>query len=63
MSPKALPAWCRDARPLEPGRQRPVYEFVVTCDADAAFYWRFAGPVETGRHPVSDPAVGLPDRF
>ncbi|MGK6308338.1 phosphocholine-specific phospholipase C [Variovorax sp. DT-64] len=39
------------------------YDFVVTCDADAAFYRRFAGRVETGRHSVSDPAMGLPERF
>jgi phospholipase C len=39
------------------------YDFVVTCDADPAFYRRFAGRVETGRHSVSDPAMGLPDRF
>ncbi|BEP63523.1 phospholipase C, phosphocholine-specific [Variovorax sp. V213] len=39
------------------------YDFVVTCDADASFYRRFAGRIETGRHSVSDPAMGLPDRF
>jgi phospholipase C len=39
------------------------YDFVVTCDADTAFYRRFAGRVETGRHSVSDPAMGLPERF
>ncbi len=39
------------------------YDFIVTCDADAAFYRRFAGRVETGRHSVSDPAMGLADRF
>lgn len=39
------------------------YDFVVTCDADTAFYRRFAGRVETGRHSVSDPAMGLADRF
>jgi phospholipase C len=39
------------------------YDFVVTCDADPGFYRRLAGRVETGRHGVSDPAMGLPDRF
>ena len=39
------------------------YDFVVTCDADPAFSRRFAGRLETGRHGVSDPAMGLPDRF
>jgi phospholipase C len=39
------------------------YDFVVTCDADPSFYRRFAGRIETGRHSVSDPAMGLPDRF
>ena len=37
------------------------YDFAVTCDADPAYYRRFAGRVETGRHTVSDPAMGLPD--
>ncbi|MDP9603074.1 UNVERIFIED_ORG: phospholipase C [Variovorax paradoxus] len=37
------------------------YDFAVTCDADPAFYRRFAGRVETGRHSVSDPAMGLAD--
>ncbi len=35
------------------------YDFAVTCDSDPAFYRRFAGRVETGRHTVSDPAMGL----
>ena len=39
------------------------YDFVVSCDADPAFYRRFAGRVEIGRHSVSDPAMGLADRF
>ena len=38
------------------------YDFAVTCDADPAYYRRFAGRVETGKHSVSDPALGLPDR-
>ncbi|MFV0673857.1 phosphocholine-specific phospholipase C [Variovorax sp. tm] len=37
------------------------YDFAVTCDSDPAFYRRFAGRVETGRHSVSDPAMGLAD--
>ena len=39
------------------------YDFLVSCDADAAYARRFAGRVETGRHSVSDPAMGLADRF
>jgi len=35
------------------------YDFVVTCDADASFQRRFAGRVETGKHGVSDPAMGV----
>jgi len=37
------------------------YDFAVTCDADPTYYRRFAGRVETGKHTVSDPAMGLPD--
>ena len=37
------------------------YDFAVTCDADASYYRRFAGRVETGKHTVSDPAMGMPD--
>lgn len=37
------------------------YDFAVTCDADPAYYRRFAGRVETGKHSVSDPAMGMPD--
>ncbi|WP_307643889.1 phosphocholine-specific phospholipase C [Variovorax boronicumulans] len=37
------------------------YDFDVTCDADTSFHRRFAGRVETGRHSVSDPAMGMPD--
>ena len=37
------------------------YDFSVTCDADPAYYRRFAGRVETGKHGVSDPAMGLRD--
>ena len=37
------------------------YDFEVSCDADTSYYRRFAGRVETGRHSVSDPAMGKPD--
>ncbi|UVH56293.1 phospholipase C, phosphocholine-specific [Variovorax paradoxus] len=37
------------------------YDFAVTCDVDPTYYRRFAGRVETGKHTVSDPAMGLPD--
>jgi phospholipase C len=37
------------------------YDFAVTCDADPAYHRRFAGRVETGKHTVSDPAMGLPE--
>ncbi|MBX3622211.1 MAG: phospholipase C, phosphocholine-specific [Rhizobacter sp.] len=36
------------------------YDFAVTCDTDPAYFRRFAGRVETGRHSVSDPAMGMP---
>lgn len=39
------------------------YDFAVTCDADAAFYRRLAGRIETGRHAVSDPGMGKTDQF
>jgi phospholipase C len=39
------------------------YDFVVTSDSDSGFYRRFAGHVETGRASVSDPGMGLTDRF
>jgi phospholipase C len=34
------------------------YDFSVECDADASFQQRLAGHVETGKHSVSDPALG-----
>ena len=37
------------------------YDFAVTCDADPTYYRRFAGRVETGKHSVSDPAMGVTD--
>ena len=37
------------------------YDFEVTCDADINYYRRFAGRVETGKHSVSDPAMGVTD--
>lgn len=33
------------------------YDFEVTCDSDTAFYRRFAGRMETGKHSLSDPAL------
>ena len=39
------------------------YDFVVTSDSDSSFYRRLAGHVETGRPSVSDPGMGLTDRF
>ncbi len=36
------------------------YDFAVTCDADPTYYRRFAGRVETGKHSISDPAMGFP---
>lgn len=35
------------------------YDFLVTCDSDPLFERRIAGRIETGRHSVSDPAMGL----
>lgn len=34
------------------------YDFEVRCDSDPAFLRRFAGRVETGKHTMSDPALG-----
>ena len=39
------------------------YDFVVTSDSDSGFYRRLAGHVETGHASVSDPGMGLADRF
>ncbi|HWH84215.1 MAG TPA: phospholipase C, phosphocholine-specific [Burkholderiaceae bacterium] len=39
------------------------YDLLVTCDADPSFLRRLAGRMETGRHSVSDPAMGLVDKF
>jgi phospholipase C len=39
------------------------YDFAVRCDSDPAFFRRFAGRVETGKHAVSDPAMGLGDGY
>jgi phospholipase C len=39
------------------------YDLIVTCDADPSFVRRLAGRVETGRHSVSDPAMGMTDSF
>ena len=37
------------------------YDFAVSCDSDALYSRRFAGRVETGKHTVSDPALGMAD--
>jgi phospholipase C len=37
------------------------YDFEVSCDADPSYLRRIAGRVETGRHSVSDPAMGKPN--
>ncbi|QNK66466.1 phosphocholine-specific phospholipase C [Variovorax sp. PAMC26660] len=37
------------------------YDFEVRSDTDSSFRRRFAGRVETGKHSVSDPAMGLAD--
>lgn len=37
------------------------YDFAVTNDTDPSYYRRFAGRVETGKHSISDPAMGLVD--
>ncbi|KAG1447907.1 hypothetical protein G6F57_016960 [Rhizopus arrhizus] len=34
------------------------YDFAVTCASDPTYYRRFAWRVETGKHTVSDPAMG-----
>jgi phospholipase C len=39
------------------------YDLLVTADSDSSFVRRLAGRIETGRHSVSDPAMGLPDDF
>ncbi|MDD3762112.1 MAG: phospholipase C, phosphocholine-specific [Nevskiales bacterium] len=37
------------------------YDFSVRIEGDARYLRRFAGRVETGRHSISDPAMGLGD--
>jgi phospholipase C len=39
------------------------YDFIVTSDSDSGFYRRVAGHVETGRDSLTDPGMGLADRF
>ena len=39
------------------------YDLVVTSDVDPSFLRRLAGRMETGRHSVSDPGMGLADSF
>jgi phospholipase C len=39
------------------------YDLLVTADSDRLYTRRLAGRVETGEHTVSDPAMGMADRF
>ncbi|MDR5833961.1 phosphocholine-specific phospholipase C [Caballeronia sp. LZ034LL] len=39
------------------------YDFEITSNTDRSFYRRIAGRMETGRHSVSDPAMGMTDAF
>ena len=39
------------------------YDLIVSSDADPSFLRRLAGRMETGRHSVSDPGMGLADSF
>ena len=39
------------------------YDLIVTCDTDPDFVRRLAGRLETGRDSVTDPGMGLTDRF
>ena len=39
------------------------YDLIVTSDADPSFLRRLAGRMETGRHSVSDPGMGMADSF
>jgi phospholipase C len=46
---------------LDTGDSGFWYDFAVTCDADPTYFRRLAGRIETGRHTVSDPAMGMVD--
>jgi len=59
----AVPAHRRVELFWDLGANGSWYDFVVTNDADAGFSRRLAGRVETGRHTVSDPGMGLSDTF
>ena len=39
------------------------YDLLVNTDTDTGFARRVAGRVETGRHTVSDPGMGMADQF
>jgi phospholipase C len=39
------------------------YDFEITSSTDRSFSRRIAGRIETGRHSVSDPAMGMADLF
>jgi phospholipase C len=39
------------------------YDFEITSSTDRSFLRRIAGRIETGRHSVTDPAMGMIDSF
>jgi phospholipase C len=39
------------------------YDFEITSNTDRSFLRRIAGRIETGRHSVTDPAMGMSDSF
>jgi phospholipase C len=39
------------------------YDFEITSATDRSFFRRIAGRMETGRHSVTDPAMGMADSF
>jgi phospholipase C len=39
------------------------YDFEITSETDRSFFRRIAGRIETGRHSVTDPAMGMTDAF
>jgi phospholipase C len=63
-------SWTADIRP---GRKAEMtiklrdsgnwYDLLVTAESDPSFVRRMAGRIETGRHTVSDPAMGISDNF
>jgi phospholipase C len=68
--PKATTSWNATVHAGRPndlywnlGSAALWYDFIITSDSDSAFQRRIAGHVETGRHSVSDPGLGLADQF